>query len=87
MVSVPKMVETFEYVVQREIFSIADYWIVKLDQVHPSKNSLWGIFWLRSIYHRVQHIKLCKNTNFQSSTANSIQVIEGNPIEDWGKVP
>ena len=40
-----------------------------------------------SVYHRAQRIKLCTNTNFQSSNAKSVQIIKGNPIEDWSQVP
>ena len=53
---------------------------------YPSlKIAFGGIFWVGSVYHRIQHIALCLKT-FQVHIAKIVQVTEGNPIEGWSLV-
>ena len=40
-----------------------------------------------STFHRVQHVKMCKNTEFQVTNTNSFLFVKESRLEGWGKVP
>ena len=40
-----------------------------------------------SIFHCIQHVKMCKNTDFQVHGISSFQFVKGSLLEGWGKVP
>ena len=40
-----------------------------------------------SVSHCNQHVKMCKNTDFQVHGTSSFLFVKGSPLEGWGKVP
>ena len=40
-----------------------------------------------SVSHRIKHVKMCKNTDFQVHGTSNFLFVKGSPFEGWGKVP
>ena len=40
-----------------------------------------------SIFHRIQHVKMCEKSEFQVDNTDSSLFVKGNRLEDWGRVP
>ena len=40
-----------------------------------------------SVFHRIQHVKMCKKCEFQVDNTDSSLFVKGNRLEDWGRVP
>ena len=42
---------------------------------------------MESVSHRIKHVIMCKNTDFQGHGTSNFLFVKGSPSEDWGKVP
>ena len=40
-----------------------------------------------SVSHRIKHVKMCKNADFQVHGTSNFLIVKRSPFEDWGKVP
>ena len=40
-----------------------------------------------SVFHRIQHVKMCKKNEFQVNNTDGFLFAKGNRLEGWGNVP
>ena len=40
-----------------------------------------------SVFHRIQHVKMCKKSEFQVNNTDGFLFAKGNRLEGWGKEP
>ena len=40
-----------------------------------------------SVFYCIQHVNVCKNTDFQVHGTSSFLFVKGSPFEGWSKIP